>query len=165
MYTEVDSSKVASRDESFALPVSFPCSAGVDYVAVNVTVAFLPGQITQEVRVSLAEDDIFPEPNKTFEVYLAASPGVYLSPITYTVVTILNDDPDLPGMCMTEASVLFVYVCVCAPHGKFVCQSLLTRYTYSVVWTSCAVVPESSDVHSCSIEDRAVFGVFLLLQL
>ena len=108
MYTEVDSSKVASRDESF------PCSAGVDYVAVNVTVAFLPGQTTQEVRVSLAEDDIFPEPNKTFEVYLAASPGVYLSPITYTVVTILNDDPDLPGMCMTSVCVC-VCVCVCAP--------------------------------------------------
>ena len=66
---------------------------------------FSSGETTKEFRVLLGEDDIFPAPNKSFEVYLASSPGVYLSPFTYTVVTILNDDPDLPGMC--------VCVCVC----------------------------------------------------
>ena len=75
----------------------------MDYIPRTITVEFLPGETTQEFRLLLGEDDIFPAPNKTFEVYLASSPGVYLSPFTYTVVTILNDDPDLPGMC----------VCVC----------------------------------------------------
>ena len=91
-------------------------SAGVDYVDINVTVDFLPGETTQEVRVSLAEDDIFPEPNKMFEAYLAASPGVYLSPITYTLVTILNDDPDLHGMSKC------VCVCVCVAYIEFANQ-------------------------------------------
>ena len=68
----------------------------------------------------LGEDDIFPAPNKSFEVYLASSPGVYLSPFTYTVVTILNDDPDLPGMC----------VCVCAYEQEGVCMHVRV----SVLW-------------------------------
>ena len=70
----------------------------MDYAPVNMTVEFWPGQTTKEVCVLLAQDDNFPEANKMFEVYLAFSPGVYLSPVTYTMVTILNDDPDFPGM-------------------------------------------------------------------
>ena len=75
---------------------TFPLLAGVDYSTVDRNVEFAPGEVTREVQVRI-QNDIFPEENKTFEVYLAASPGVYLHPITYTTVRILNDDPDLPG--------------------------------------------------------------------
>ena len=68
----------------------------MDYSIVDTVVEFATGEVTVEVPVEI-QNDIFPEENKTFEVYLAASPGVYLAPITYTTVRILNDDPDLPG--------------------------------------------------------------------
>lgn len=99
---------MASHNEQLMNTIFLFCSsrsAGVDYVDINVTVDFLLGETTREVCVSIAEDDIFPEPNKTFEVYLAAFPwSVPLS----TLVTILNDDPDLPGM----SKCVCVYVCL-----------------------------------------------------
>lgn len=62
-----------------------------DFVA-----SFDAGQIYYNVSLSLI-DDIFPEKNETFEVFLTASPGVFLSPYTRMVVTITDDDPDFPG--------------------------------------------------------------------
>ena len=55
------------------------------------------------VAIPLAEDDVFPEGNKTFEVYLSASQGVFISPFGYAFAVILNDDPPLPG----------TYTCTC----------------------------------------------------
>ena len=49
------------------------------------------------VAIPLAEDDVLPEVNKTFEVYLSASQGVFISPFGYASAIILNDDPPLPG--------------------------------------------------------------------
>lgn len=49
------------------------------------------------MKIKLARDDVFPEANKTFEVYLSASPGVFISPLGYVSATILNDDPELTG--------------------------------------------------------------------
>ena len=42
-------------------------------------------------------DDVFPEEAEQFEVILTASPGVFIDAPASAVVTILNDDPDLPG--------------------------------------------------------------------
>ena len=63
---------------------------------MNETVTFEPGETTMTVVVRLM-GDIFPEIDKDFEVYLAASPGTYISPFGYTVVTIEDDDPPLPS--------------------------------------------------------------------
>ncbi len=86
------------------------CSAGVDYFPVDETVEFAAGETSREVLVGIP-DDIFPETNKTFEVFLACSPGVYLSPYSYTTVRILNDDPDLPGVCVHVC--VHAFVCAC----------------------------------------------------
>ena len=55
--------------------------------------------MSKTVLISLTTDDRFPEANKTFEVYLSASPGVFISPVAYATVTILNDDIPVPGLC------------------------------------------------------------------
>ena len=49
------------------------------------------------VTIPLAPDDVFPEPDKTFEVFLGPIEGVYVTPFAAATVTILNDDDDLPG--------------------------------------------------------------------
>ena len=59
-------------------------------------ITFGAGQIYHNVSLSLI-DDIFPEENETFEILLTASPGVFLSPHTQMVVTIIDNDPDFPG--------------------------------------------------------------------
>ena len=52
---------------------------------------FFPAQVASvDVEVPLRQDDIFPGEDKVFEVYLGASPGVFVSPIAYTNVTIIN---------------------------------------------------------------------------
>ena len=74
-------------------------TVGEDYNAVNASVIFEPRSenIIQEFIGTLAPDDVFPEANKSFEIFLTASPGAYLFPDTVVMVTILNDDPPLPG--------------------------------------------------------------------
>ena len=42
-------------------------------------------------------NDVFPEEAEQFEVIISASPGVFIDAPASAVVTILNDDPDLPG--------------------------------------------------------------------
>lgn len=71
---------------------------GTDYFAVDVELVFRSEEVSKMVQIPLANDDIFPEANKTFEVYLGASPGVFISPIGYVSAIILNDDPPLPGL-------------------------------------------------------------------
>ena len=54
--------------------------------------------MSKRILIPFTDDDILPEANKTFEVYLSASPGVFISPIAYITATILNDDLPLPGL-------------------------------------------------------------------
>ena len=42
-------------------------------------------------------DDVFPEGGEQFEIYLSAAPGGFVVSPAYATVTILNDDPPLPG--------------------------------------------------------------------
>ena len=64
----------------------------------SLEVFFDAGQLARNISLPFI-DDIFPEEDETFEILLTTSPGVFLSPYTRTVVTITNDDPDLPGGC------------------------------------------------------------------
>ena len=61
---------------------------------------FAPGQTVATVTVVLAPDDVFPEPDKTFDLFLGPAEDVYISPYAAASVTIINDDPDLPGTCV-----------------------------------------------------------------
>ena len=42
-------------------------------------------------------DDVFPEGDEQFEVFLSAAPGALIVSPAYATVTILNEDPPLPG--------------------------------------------------------------------
>ena len=75
------------------------CVAGEDFEMLDTTVEFAEGVTEQVVIVNLV-DDVFPESDEVFEVYLAVSPGVYISRPFNATVFILNDDPPLPGWCM-----------------------------------------------------------------
>ena len=58
----------------------------------------LPSQIDSVVvPVSLGSDNIFPGNDKVFEVYLGAATGLFVSPIAYANVTIIDPDLPLPG--------------------------------------------------------------------
>ena len=81
----------------FLPPSLIPPIAGRDYTATKLSVEFKPGE-TQKILSVPVIDDVFPEQNKTFFIFFASSPDVYLSPITFASVTILNDDPPLPGV-------------------------------------------------------------------
>ena len=82
---------------------------GVDYLAVDEEVIFGSDEVSKQVLVPFTEDDIVPESNKTFEVYLSASLGVFISPIAYATATILNDDLlPLQGLC----SLCVTYYCM-----------------------------------------------------
>ena len=77
------------------------CAVGTDFQlfeggSTEADVFFDVGQTSQNVSLSFV-DDIFPENDETFEVLLTASPGVFLSPLTRTMVTIYNEDANLPG--------------------------------------------------------------------
>ena len=43
-------------------------------------------------------DDLFPEGAEEFEVFLSAAPGALIVSPAYASVTILNNDPPLPGI-------------------------------------------------------------------
>ena len=42
-------------------------------------------------------DDVFPEGDEQFEVFLSAAPGALVVSPAYAIVIILNEDPPLPG--------------------------------------------------------------------
>ena len=72
-------------------------SGGEDFVAVSQTaVEFGPNEHLVTVMIDIV-DDVFPENTEEFEVFLSTSPGVYIVSPAYANVTILNDDPPLPG--------------------------------------------------------------------
>ena len=70
---------------------------GIDFSEVSEVVTFEPGQSVAIVTIPLSPDDVFPEPDKVFEVFLGPTDGVYITPYAAANVTILNDDDDLPG--------------------------------------------------------------------
>ena len=43
-------------------------------------------------------DDVFPEEDEQFEVFLSAAPGALVVSPAYATVTIRNEDPPLPGI-------------------------------------------------------------------
>lgn len=57
---------------------------------------FAPGVSQVTVPVPLI-DDVFPEDTEIFQVFLSASPGVYVQAPAVATVTINDRDPDLPG--------------------------------------------------------------------
>ena len=78
------------------------CSAvGDDYEELDLIVSFAAGETATEVELSFV-NDVFPEADEEFDVYLAVSPGTFITEPSSAVVTILNDDPDLPGVCALE---------------------------------------------------------------
>lgn len=67
-----------------------------DFQAVDAAFEFLAGQTEVVVSIPVI-DDVFPEETEQFEVILTASPGVFVDSPASAIVSILNDDPDLPG--------------------------------------------------------------------
>ena len=80
----------------------FTCVAGEDFEDVDATFQFSPSQTEVVVSITIS-NDVFPEEAEEFEVILTASPGVFIDAPASAVVTILNDDPDLPGTQIAKA--------------------------------------------------------------
>ena len=59
-------------------------------------VEFSANEVEMVATIPLV-DDVFPEEQEEFEVILEASPGVFIDSLASANVSILNDDPDLPG--------------------------------------------------------------------
>ena len=60
------------------------------------TVEFASGDTEVSVSIPLI-DDVFPEDPESFEVFLSASPGVYIQSPAAATILINDRDPDLPG--------------------------------------------------------------------
>jgi hypothetical protein len=67
-----------------------------DFEGVDSDFQFLPHQMEVVVSITIL-NDVFPEEVEQFEVILTSSPGVFIDSPAHVAVTILNDDPDLPG--------------------------------------------------------------------
>ncbi len=54
-------------------------------------------------------DDVFPEPTESFQVFLSASPGVYIQSPAVATVMINDRDPDIPGIvvCAINAEIKY----------------------------------------------------------
>ncbi len=66
-------------------------SAGVDFVHTEKNVTFARGVDQAQITIPLI-NSVFPEPTKSFRVFLSASSGVYIqAPAVATVV--INDLP------------------------------------------------------------------------
>ena len=57
---------------------------------------FLPNISNLIITIPLV-NDVFPEKTEEFEMFLSASPGVFIDSPAFARVVILNDDPDLEG--------------------------------------------------------------------
>ena len=69
-----------------------------DFEDVDQLFGFSADQREIVVSIPLV-DDVFPEETEQFEVILEASPGVFIDSPARALVTIFNDDPELPGTC------------------------------------------------------------------
>ena len=70
--------------------------AGRDYVHLDTTVEFASGVTEAQVTIPLI-DDVFPEDPESFEVFLSASPGVYIQSPAAATILINDSDPELRG--------------------------------------------------------------------
>ena len=80
--------------------VSFCSSAGEDFMHVNTIVEIGSGETEVTVSIPLI-DDVFPEDPESFEVFLSASPGVYIQSPAAANILINDRDPDLPSKPLT----------------------------------------------------------------
>ncbi len=74
-------------------------SAGVDFVHTEENVTFPRGVDQVQITIPLI-NDVFPEATESFQVFLSASPGVYIQAPAVATVVINDRDPDLPGKSM-----------------------------------------------------------------
>ena len=81
----------------------------IDYRGVDEEIIFGPDEVSKGVLIPFTGDDVLPEANKTFEVYLSASPGVFISPNAYVTATILNDDIPVPGLYSYMHTLVYGY--------------------------------------------------------
>ena len=65
-----------------------------DYTPVTQILEFQPGETEKEVTITIV-DDARIEAAENLELYLTGGAGVYLSPFSRAVVTIINDDGKL----------------------------------------------------------------------
>ena len=63
---------------------------------VNTIVEIGSGETEVTVSIPLI-DDVFPEDPESFEVFLSASPGVYIKSPAAATILINDRDPDLPS--------------------------------------------------------------------
>ena len=63
---------------------------------MNTTVEFAPEETEVQVSIPLI-DDVFPEEPELFEVFLSASPGVYIQSPAAATILINDRDPELPS--------------------------------------------------------------------
>ena len=67
-----------------------------DFQCVSLRLEFLPNESNLIITIPLI-NDIFPEETEEFEVFLSASPDVFIDSPAYARVVILDDDPDFEG--------------------------------------------------------------------
>ena len=69
----------------------------MDFIAIDAVFDLNPGQTELVIPIAIV-DDVFPEVAEEFEIYIYSSPGLFVDSPAMATVTILNDDPDLPGV-------------------------------------------------------------------
>ncbi|CAG5116316.1 unnamed protein product, partial [Candidula unifasciata] len=91
-----------------ATKMSSPVSAtpDQDYVPSSTKLTFGPGQSSNICRVVLLDDDLEPklEGNETFVVFLSSAVGSILDQPHYAVVTIYDDNLDIPQITFSQDS-------------------------------------------------------------
>ncbi|XP_064388263.1 uncharacterized protein LOC135336419 isoform X3 [Halichondria panicea] len=78
--------------------------AGVDFVHTEENVTFARGVDQAQITIPLI-NDVFPEATESFQVFLSASPGVYIQSPAVATVMINDRDPDLPVMNVSFSAV------------------------------------------------------------
>ena len=90
------SSKFKSIATSFVSFITVIIIVSEDFEGVSQQYEFLPNESNLIITIPLV-NDIFPEETEEFEVFLSASPGVFIDSPAYARVVVLNDDLDLQG--------------------------------------------------------------------
>lgn len=106
----------------FAILTNIFFSGGEDFIAIDKVFSLSPGQTELMVPIALV-DDVIPECVEEFAVLLYTSPGVFVDTPARIIVTILNDDPGLPGTyivsytvdnyCIFVGAVVSMYIAYC----------------------------------------------------
>ena len=87
------------------------CTAGEDFVQTSLIVNFAPNQESALAMIPLV-DDVFAEVVEQFEVFIAASPGVFVDSPAFATVNVMDFDPPLPGVCVCVCLCIYIFVCV-----------------------------------------------------